>query len=414
MRRKIAVVAGWVHVTLILALLPPIVYAVGAEQNAETARMLYSRCLLIALPVVVTGVAIEKCRGLFAYLAVCAVTLAATGMLGWAVSGSMRRNGDVFGYLLILLAEALVVAIRRVVARIHEKREEEAREKKDPSITPYSDLLKEPSFSMLLYFAIVYVLALNVNSPEVCNEAFFSAPVYGVAALLYRYVGETETYLSLNKRTCNLPSKRIYGIGNGMLAIFLLALSIVILPSFFTISGRKYHDVRNGFEKWNLSYGEIGTGMQDRSGEEEILADWMEAMGEPKPAPIWATVLFYVMGVAVLLFLAVALVKVIFDMFREFRGAADENGDIVEELKDTDTEYEKKVEVRRRTGNRRLSERERIRRQYRRFIRKYRKERPAVYESPAEIEAGAGIAQSMEGEEMHRRYEYMRYGKGTE
>ncbi len=413
MRRKVKIVTGWLHVTLILALLPPVIYAVGAEQNMETGRTLYFKCLLIALPVVVTGIAIEKCRGLFSYLLVCALTFAATWALGWAAAGSLHRNGDAFGYLLILLAETLFVAVRRLVARLHEKREEEARKKNEPTEAPYSDILKEPSFMMLLYFGVIYVMALYMNSPEVCNEAFFSAPVYGAAALLYRYVSETETYLSLNKRTCNLPAKRIYGIGNGVLAIFLLLLMAAVLPSFLAISGREYRDLRNGFENWNLEYN-VGAGTQNMPGGAEMLPDWVREMGEPKPTPVWAAVLFYAIGAAVLLLLTAALVKMILDMFREFRGTRDENGDIVEELKDTDEEYLNVAEAPKRGGGRRLSERERIRRQYRKFIRKHRKERPAAYESPAEIEAKAGIAQSGEGKEMHVRYEYARYGKETE
>ncbi len=413
MRKKIKITAGWIHATLILALLPPVIYAVGAEQNAETSGTLYFRCLLIALPVVATGVAIEKCRGLSVYLLVCAVTFAATWGLGWAAAGILHQNGDAFGYLFLLLAETLFVAGRRMAARLHEKREEEARKRDEPIAALYSDLLKEPSFLMLLYFGVAYVLALNVNSPEVCNAAFFSAPVYGAAVLLYRYVDKTENYLSLNRRTCNLPSRRIYGIGNGMLAIFLLLLMIAVLPSVFMISGRTYRDVRNGFENWNL-YGGTAAGTPDMTGGAEMLPDWVREAGEPKSAPVWVNALFYALGAGILLLLAAVLVKMVFDMFREFRGAGDENGDVVEELKDADTESEIRLEVPKRRNGRQLSERERIRRQYRRFIRKHRKERPAAYESPAEIEAAAGIAQSEEGKEMHGRYEYARYGAGTE
>lgn len=413
MRKKIKTAAGWIHATLILALLPPLFYAVGAERNAQTGGTLYFRCLLIALPVAVTGAAIEKCRGLSAYLLVCVATAAATWGFGWAAAGNLRQNGDAFGYLFLLLLETVFVAGRRMAARLHEKREEEARKREEPIVTPYSDMLKEPSFFVLLYFFAVYAVALNVNSPEVCNAAFFSAPVYGATVLLYRYVDETEHYLSLNKRTCNLPSKRIYGIGNGVLAIFLLLLMAAVLPSVFLISGRTYHDVRNGFENWNL-YDGAAAEMPDMAGGGEALPDWVREMGEPKSAPAWVNFLFYAFGAVILLLLAAVLVKAVFDMFRQFRGAGDENGDIVEELKSTDEEYEKGPEVPKRKGSRHLSERERIRRQYRRFIRKHRKERPAVYESPAEIEDRAGIAQSEEGKEMHGRYEYARYGEGME
>ena len=53
---------------------------------------------------------------------------------------------------------------------------------------------------------------------------------------------------------------------------------------------------------------------------------------------------------------------------------------------------------------------EQIRREYRRFIRKNRKDRPNLYETPREIEMLAGVADTVEGQDMHERYELARYG----
>ena len=52
-----------------------------------------------------------------------------------------------------------------------------------------------------------------------------------------------------------------------------------------------------------------------------------------------------------------------------------------------------------------------IRRVYRKFIRKHRKERPAVYETPREIELAAGVADTPEGQKLHEEYELARYGR---
>lgn len=409
MRKMVKITAGWIHATLILAILLPVFYALGLEQKSGAGQTLYFRCLLIAFPVVATDIAVERCKGLFSYLVISAGVFVTTGILGWFAAGTLHQSGEAVGYLAVLLVETLFLVIVRLVGRLHKKREKEAMEKEDPDIELYKDIWKEPSFIALLYFFLVYVLALHVNSPEVCNEALFSAAVYGVIALLYHYVSETETYLVLNKRTCNLPSRRIYGIGSGMLAIFLLLLMIAVIPSFLTISRREYRDVRNGFENWDLDFTEMMPGGENIEGGGEVIQDWAEIFGEPKPPPIWAEVLFYVIGVAVFLLFLAVLVKTIRDMFRDFRKAGDENGDIVEELEEVDTEY-KRAEVRKGRERRSLSERERIRKQYRKFIRAHRKDRPAVYESPMEIEAKAGVAQSEEGMELHGRYEYVRYG----
>lgn len=411
MRKTVKITAGWVHATLILAILSPLCYSLGAEQRSVVSRTLYFCCLLIVFPVVVTGIAAEKCKGLLSYLLVCILTFAATGALCRMIGSILYQDGEAKTYLMLLLAETLFMIIARLVGRLHRQKEKEAIEKQIPLMEKYSEMLKEPSPAMLIYFLLVYVLALNVNSPEVCNEALFSAAVYGVTALLYCYVTATEDYLSLNKRTCNLPSKRIYGIGSGVLAIFLLLLMLAVLPSFLTISGRNYQDIRNGFENFGMIMEEYGAGAESIRGG-DILPDWVREMGEPEPAPEWVNYLFYAAGAVIFLFVVAALVKVIFQVFRDFREAGDENGDIVEELKDADMGELKKVRVQK--ERRSLTQRERIRKQYRRFIRSHRKEQPAVYESPAEIEAKAGVAQSEEGKEFHAKYEYFRYGRGME
>ena len=107
------------------------------------------------------------------------------------------------------------------------------------------------------------------------------------------------------------------------------------------------------------------------------------------------------------------LLRKIYATFQDFRKAIDENGDMVEELEDT----EETVQLIKRTtpsSRYKLSERELIRKKYRKTIRRHRKDRPAPYESPFEIETNAGIADSAEGKELHQNYERARYGEETQ
>ena len=52
-----------------------------------------------------------------------------------------------------------------------------------------------------------------------------------------------------------------------------------------------------------------------------------------------------------------------------------------------------------------------VRRRYRKMIRKHRKQKPEVYESPAEIEAKAGLSDNKEMQKLHIEYEAVRYGR---
>lgn len=407
MRKLIKKSAGWIHTTLIMALITPLLYALAAERSDPAMQTLYFKCLVIIFPIIATDFAIEKCRSLFSYLIVCTLTFAATSFLGRSIAGSLYENVMFWGYMLLLWCETIFVIINRFIVRLHKKEEQQAVHNADPSWRPTYDIMREPSFLVLIYFLAAYAFALNLDNPSVCNAALFSAALYAPTTFLYQYVCATENYLSLNKRTCNLPSKRIYGIGNGILAIFLLLFIFTLLPALFTISDRHYHDLRKSNAMIEIDYTELPQEyIPENTGEIPIDALIAES-GEPKPTPKWLIILSYIIEAATFLFLIACLLKKIITIFHDFRDAADDNGDIVEELEET--ENAKKITLP--SYRRRLSERERIRKEYRKTIRRYRKDRPAVYESPIEIETYAGIAESAEGRKLHKRYELARYGR---
>lgn len=401
-------ISGWLHTTLILAIVIPLLYALGADRQDTVSATLYFKCLVIAVPVILTDLAVERCKGLLSYLLAGILIFAATGALGFILSGSLRRNVLFRGYLLLLLCETAFVIVNRLVERLHQKREEEDAKGADPFWRPSYSALREPAFPVLIYFLVVYAFAVNLNSPAVCNAALFSAFVYTPVTFLYHYLDETENYLFLNKRTCNLPVKRIYGIGNGMLAFFLLLFIIMILPALFTISSRRYHDLREWGANIEIDYTELILEENMENAGEDPMAALIAEYGEPKPTPYWLILLSDIMETGILLFFGVLLLKKIRDTFRDFRGVNDENGDIVEELEEVADEIDRIVMP---SHRRDLSERERIRREYRKVIRRHRKDRPAACESPIEIETHAGIADSEEGRELHRHYELARYGR---
>ncbi len=411
MRKLIIKTAGWIHAVLILALIIPLLYALGAERSGTIGRFLYPKCLIILIPVVFTDLAADKCKGMFSYLIVCALTFTATGALGWAAAGSLHQSVLLWGYIGLLLCETVFVIIERLAERLHKEKKTEDSSDYDPRWRPVYNTLREPSFTVLIYFGVIYTAALNLDNPSVCNAALFSAVLYVPVTVLYRYVCETENYLSLNKRTCNLPSKRIYGIGGGMLAVFLLLFLFAILPSLLTVSGRRYHDIRKWGADIEIDYTELFPENHPEDTGEDPMGALIAEYGSPGPAPQWLVFLSRILEALLFLFLAAALLKKILSTFQTFRNAKDENGDIVEELQEINEEREKTGKLQNR---RRLSKREQIRREYRKTIRRHRKDRPAVYESPTEIEMIAGIFQSEAVQELHRNYEAARYGPETE
>ena len=115
---------------------------------------------------------------------------------------------------------------------------------------------------------------------------------------------------------------------------------------------------------------------------------------------IYGTLIFAVLLCAYALFLGLR------KMLRRFEQSSVEEEDIVESLDYMDEG--EKIGFLRRTWAR--TEEDKIRRSYRKFIRKNRKDRPAKFETPTEIETAAGVVDTTEGKELHKLYEFARYG----
>lgn len=407
MRKMIKKTAGWIHATLIMAIILPLLCSLGLQWQDIAGKHLYVKCLLILFPVVITDYAVEKCRSMLTYLVISILTFAATGVLGNIIALSLYPMGLSVGYVAMLSVETIFVIIDRMIGRLRKKEKEEAAMEADPYWKPSRDNLREPAFPVLFYFLVIYIAAQHVENPTVCNEALFSAVLYTPVFFAYHYVEESEYYLSLNKRTCNLPSKRIYGIGSGILTVFMLLLTIVVMLSVFTIGVRKYSDIRKWAIERKIDYSELETEVEADHAGGDPMEELKAFYGEPKPLPYWITFLSYVFMAGVFLYAVYMMIKAIRTQFRIFRETRDENGDIVEELRETEP-VQKKA---RRERTRRISERERIRKQYRKTIRRYRKERPAVFESPFEIEQNAGVAEDAEMKMLHVQYERARYGE---
>lgn len=407
MRSGIKAAAIYIHTVLILAMIVPALYALVLRSGEYDGEKLYFLGLLILLPVTVTGVAIKRCRSLLFYLvlsiAAACLTVELAMTLGRAVLGEL-----LWGYVFLLAAEACWVTVERFLQRTSVDKTAGKGESYNPDYQPRQSIFENPHFGVVSFFAAIYLVGLFVANPALCNQALWSAILYLFAAVLYYYVDRTEEYLALHKRVGSIPSKRIYGIGGGMLAAILAVLLLFAAAAVISGGQRQYTDIRERklFSELNLEQPMQEEWMQDGWSD---MAELQENLGETKSAPFWVDGLFWVFGAAVLLGFFVAVVQAIRAIFQKFRENYEENGDIVEELKE-ETGTAEKLSKRKREPYFR-SRREQVRYQYRRFIRKHRKGKPGAYETPYEIETLAKVADSAEGKAMHRLYEEVRYGR---
>lgn len=407
MRRKLYRPIGWIHSTLIFSLIIPVVYAISLENKLYHMGRLYALCLMIAVPIVLSDLIAHRSRSLFGYL------LGMFMLFGAATAGASLLGNLLFGNRLyigavvIMAVEIIYIAIERLLIRLHEKRAEE-KEEKNPDWRPRKSVLVHPEPLGILVFVFAYLSGILFANPGLCNIAFVSAVCYLLLAVAYQYLTETEEYLSLNKRVCNLPVKRLYGISGCACGLFLLLLLAAGVLAGSTAEMRRYVDVRSLAQDIQPAEYETLSEMLPAENTGDGFGPEMFDMGEPTEPPAWLEPLTYMLYAATAVLVVWLCVAGILKISRLFRETYDENGDVIEELEET-TERAERIKAGRKRG-RRPGYREEIRRRYRREIRRHRKEIPAPCESPTEIEQNAGIADTIECKELHRLYEEARYG----
>lgn len=410
MRKGIKSVAVYLHTVLVLAIVIPTIYALALRAKAYDGEKLYMLGLLIVLPVVVTGIAIKRCRSLFSYLVIGAVVMFLTIELA-IILGKAVLGDSVWGYVLILAAEVFWVTLERYLQRLSVDRNAGKGESYNPDYRPRESFFEHPHFGVEILFVVSYLVGLGFANPALCDQALWSGILYLFAAVLHRYVESTEEYLSLHKRGRNIPSRRIYGISGGILAAMLAVLLLFAVVAVIFGGQRHYTDLRDA-KPFQESENESSTQqewMQIGGSEIDMIAQMQEDLGETKPVPFWVDALFRLLGAVTLLGFLMAVVQTIRMIFQKFRENYEENGDIVEELQEESGTGDKLSK--RKWEPHFRSRREQVRYQYRRFIRKHRKSKPGAYETPYEIETLAKVADSVEGKAMHQIYEEMRYGR---
>ncbi|MCM1048381.1 MAG: hypothetical protein NC433_08145 [Clostridiales bacterium] len=397
-------IMGYAHATLFFALMIPIACTVAKFSDPAGAGVLYLKCLLILVPVIVTERAVKYAKNLAIYIAVCIALLAGI----WGASALFNESGAyAVCYCLGMSVETVVIALKRMSGRL---KESIRRKESDPLAAKEVEFLDTPTLSLMWYFVVVYVLGLFCKSKALCDMAFYSAIVYFFLALVFTYFCKTRSYLEINKRIKGIPTRRLFGVGFVMLLFFSLMIIIGILPSVFLAKHRQYINIENPFEGIELEPEEYPQQMEPRkaSPEEKMIMEMLYDEPLPEPSKFLNALFWVVAGICVLV-LVYGIIRLIRQAFKDFRDIQDENGDIIEEL-----EIEEKIdrEGMRKKGFHRIdSETERIKRRYRKTIRKHRKDRPAPHESPAEIEECAGLKDDEEMHELHKDYEKVRYGE---
>lgn len=412
MRKQIKTVLEWLHILLLFSIILPLLYMIGMERESGILLRLYGLGYLLFFAIVIVKKAVTACQKLFTYWGVCLLVLCGAVVLSWGIGKWFLPQGIRAGYILYMTVGTLAVALESYSVRIYQVRQKKARVEMDSTWMQREYTLDKPHLSICAWFVVIYVVALNFACPEVCNLSMINLFFYLMVAIAYQFIEKTEGYLSINDEVCNvqnIPYKRIFGIGKYFVLSFLLLIMLSVIPAFLTMSYREYKDIRQWVLEREVDYEELYQQEEARSYGGDPMADVVASMGEAKEMPFIIKMLFYAFGFCIFATILLAVIKWIREEMRDFGQGIDEAGDIVEAL--TDDMEEKLASGR--SFFKPKTEEASIRREYRRFIRKHRKDRPAAYETPKEMEVIAGVDKTLEGIALHEKYEFVRYGERT-
>ena len=408
-RKQIKGLLECLHILFLFATIVPGIYMLGMQREPGVIYRLYWASYILLVPFAGFKTAKECCRSLWQYLLVCVGIAAITIAVAFGIAIVFLPNNLFGGYLFYVAVIIIAAALREYLVRINKARREKAKEEMDRSWRENIVFLNKPKMEFSFWFVILYVIALNFSCPEICNIALGSAICYLLTAVSYQYIEKMEHYLDMNGGVCkvrNIPQKRLFGIGKLFLLSYLMLLFLSVIPACMTINHREYKDLRQWVLEREPDYEELYSSENHQTGNGDPMWDVVDSYGPIQDTPILIKLIFYFFGLAFSFFLLILLIRWAYHEIMDFSRNVNEEDDQIEMLEQPDVE--ESIFTRRSLFKK--SEGDNVRSQYRRYIRKHRKDRPAPYETPKEIEMAAGIADTDEGKELHYKYEKVRYG----
>ena len=399
----------WLHPVLLIQAVCPLMYAFYKERVDAYVLPLYLLAFALVICSAASRIAARRVRTMWLYLLICALSAAATLTLVWVLGGRLLS-----GALRIALVVEMVIGCIWLIwdsgsIRMRDKRRQKAHEENDISWTDTEVILERPLRVGIAWFAIVYLAGLLNYCPVLCDLALGFGAAYLLIVFVYWQIDATEAFLEKTSGISNVPKRKIRTMRMGMLLIAMVLFLLAVCPALLTGKGRMYRDLR--FREFTAPVAmDFPMEMPEEMQGEAI--DWSELISEEdlyREPPWWLKYVEEAIAAVFAVVMVWIILRGIAGYFRDFRGAPEENGDVAESL-DEDTSVKLSGEVRRNPFAP-LTQREKVRRAYRRAIRRFRKDRPSLHETPSEIEARAVFPEGFDVAGLHSEYEEARYAK---
>lgn len=397
-RSRGMILLSWIHDLLIFEGIYMLVAGVLNIKERETILFLLQGFVML-IPVILTYVVIRRCKSLWLFTLFSAVLTWVMKMLsGSALTGYLTAFVCLFRCYVRLKEGELRKKMREMPG------EAGAEDKTENWEVPA--FLDSPRSIHCLVFVLMYLGLLFFHSYTLLLPFVGLLAAEAGVCMAYCYLGAFYEFVEMNRHVANFPINAMRKIRAGILGIGMILLILCMLPAVI------YHE--EPLSKLNIEPVQSNTvwEMPVYEGEPEpdhMMEELMKIKKEAKETPVWLKLILETAYVVILLFSAViALRIVILAVKRAMGNFAEEEEDQVFFLGKDETAGEKNLggikRLKKESGN---SYDRKIRRLYKRIVRRMIGKNITGSETPKELENKAGI----HIESVHELYEKARYGK---
>lgn len=406
-------VMAFIHVSFLFAPLYVFAGCMGGLEGKDLVHISLFGIFTI-VPVIISYIMLRYVKNLFLYIAIAFGLTVMFSKFAYNYSQiSFNLSGLMSVLTFVICAAIFVIRNHSKVAHNQLKADFMAvHENEEFMLEPWEveTFLSKPSPFHWIWFGFLYGISIIQKYHPVLEVLFFILVADVIIIFVTRYQESFFGYLKMNNRVASLPVTSMRKVHGQIFVVGLILLGLFMMPAII------YHQEPLEHVKPPkhalIQIHDEPQGDPDQPMVHEKETEILEMLNEDDKivAPEWVRNLLIgfvcLVAIAGIAFVVMSFIRSIMDMARDY-GIEDE--DEVIYLKDESGDDAKRSK--RSTLGEILSERAKIRRQYRRAIRKGTKGEPKRSATPAELEAEADFMSKAENEGLHEKYEKARYDR---
>lgn len=403
MRKKsrALILLSWIHDLLLFEGIYTLAAAIQGIKGRDVTFFLL-KGLIMLLPVVLSYIVICKCRNLWIFLL---FSLASIWFMKTISQNLLTGCLTAFLFLFRCYVKLKQGEIRRKMKELPN----EAGAQEDKEVWEVPTLLDAPRVPHCLLFVIMYLGILYLHRYALLNLMLGILAAEFCICLAYCYLERLDGFVKNNSRVANLPAGTMKKIGTRILLIGIIGLILFLLPAAI------YHEeplAKLRFEPKDTD--SVVEYYEENSEPDYMMAELMRLKAQAKKTPKWLEKVSEITALFTVLLISYLALRLIFMTLKKAMESFSDNEDEIIFLGNEDDNREGVKRLLKQTVKDSLRSPElKIRRLYKKLIKRTLPENPYGNETPLELESKAGLYEKKTDEmcQIHDLYEKARYGK---